>query len=58
MAGLSERGVKYLDEQGIDQIRGVLSDPYDRDSNPGGLINMGTAENVRLNLLLEEELTI
>ena len=46
MTGLSPRGAGYLRNGGLERIRQLLGDLYDRDTNPGGIINLGTAENV------------
>ena len=47
MTSLSERGHAYLQDGDFEQLRAILGDPYDRDTNPNGLVNLGTAENVR-----------
>ena len=46
MSGLSRRGEEYLKDGGFEMIRQLLRDLYDRDTNPNGIVNMGTAENV------------
>lgn len=37
--------------------RAYDEDPYDPESNPSGVIQMGLAENQVINLLIQEELT-
>ena len=47
MAGLSERGEAYIkDGEGLERIRQLLGDVYDPSTNPNGIVNLGTAENV------------
>ena len=47
-SGLSKRGA-VLSASGatLDKFKQILGNPYDPDSNPHGIINIGTAENVR-----------
>lgn len=48
---LSDRGLDLAKLGGIlDKFKTILSDPYHPDDNPGGFVNIGTAENVRLTL--------
>ena len=47
MSGLSERGEAYIkDAAGLERIKQLLGDVYDPDTNPNGIVNLGTAENV------------
>ena len=46
---LSERGYDLAKAGGImEKFKTILSDPYHPDDNPGGFVNIGTSENVRL----------
>ncbi|KAI4210238.1 MAG: hypothetical protein LQ351_006916 [Letrouitia transgressa] len=48
-SSLSIRG-RALDSKGgvMQRFKAVLADPYDAEKNPGGLVNIGTSENLQL----------
>jgi DNA-binding transcriptional MocR family regulator len=49
-AGLSSRGVAYESHAAIRTLLATIWETaYDRDSNPGGTIDIGTAENYNMN---------
>lgn len=46
---LSERGTKlWASGAVLDIFKDILSNTFDPDSNPKGIINVGTSENVRV----------
>lgn len=47
-SSLADRGLEFAKlGESLGKFKTILSNPYDPDTNPGGFINMGTAENVR-----------
>ncbi|KAL9632617.1 MAG: hypothetical protein Q9164_005210, partial [Protoblastenia rupestris] len=48
-SSLSDRGVELSSAGGlIDKFKDILGDTYDPDTNPDGFVNIGTAENIKL----------
>lgn len=47
---LSTRGLEFVKEPGFSKVLDMISDDWDETSNPGGLVSLGVAENVRLPL--------
>lgn len=45
--GLSQRGQELAASGSmLDKFKAILGNPYDPDTNPDGIVNIGTAENV------------
>lgn len=44
---LSTRGQAFEGKGGVmKRFKTILADPYDAEKNPGGMVNIGTSENV------------
>lgn len=53
---LGKRGHELANGPNLrEKYKGILSDLFDPDTNPGGLVNLGQAENVGLYVDFENE---
>lgn len=53
MSALSDRGAELSAAGGrVETFKAILNDLYDPDTNPGGYVNIGIAENVCFALIV------